>query len=148
VQTDLSPRFLPRALLELKGAASLRQAGTAATLSKGVRARARTRVSFVRKSRPAGFPGTGSPARRATDLHFHGARLANAYCIYLLASKVNLPAPVHESHAHIHGRVSAGRAHTRTRPRARTRASQRLRAPRASPGAQEVSRARARARGD
>jgi len=106
--------------------------------------KARARVSFVRKSCPADFPGTGSRARRATDLHFHGARLANAYCIYLLASKVNLPAPVHESHAHIHGRVSAGRAHTRMRPRARARVSQRLRAPRASPGAQEVSRARAR----
>lgn len=86
---------------------------------------------------------TGSLTRRVTDLHFHGARLTNAYCIYLLASKVNLPAPVHESHAHIRARVSAGRctyiyAHADIRARPRdpsvriyntdtTRASQRAR---------------------
>lgn len=31
------------------------------------------------------------PGARRTHLYFHGARLANAYCIYLLASKANLP---------------------------------------------------------
>lgn len=119
------------------------QVGAVATLSS---ARARTRVSFVRKSRLA---GAGSLARRATGLHFHGARLADAYCIYLLTSKVNLPAPVHELYAHI--RALAYQPDGRTqRPRARARAplNDCNRPESSEPGKRVGSFARARARDD
>lgn len=56
-------------------------------------------MPFVQKSRLSP-PGNRVSRMARTHLHFHGARLANAYCIYLLASKVNLPAPVYEPCAH------------------------------------------------
>lgn len=142
IPTDLSA-FFPRALLKLKGGRAA-WLGDKSVRSRLYQARARARVSFVRKSRLA---GAGSLARRATGLHFHGARLADAYCIYLLTSKVNLPAPVHELYAHI--RALAYQPDGRTqRPRARACTSQRLQ-PAGEQRAREACRkfrARARAR--
>lgn len=59
----------------------------------------RTRA-FCAKVTSLSPPGNRVSRAARTHLHFHGARLANAYCIYLLASKVNLPAPVYEPCAH------------------------------------------------